>query len=521
MSPPQQASGVELTALASVLDELRAARERYRRRHGDAHATFRAGLTRAYEEELERFAADCARDGVLRPSLVPTVAEVVDYLRWLRWVGDNAAHLAALPGGTSRAAATGRAMLVYVACRLMDDGLDGHASYRGKHATLVGRLGAAGHDGAAARAQSVFWGSCLAAYALRLVDAEVATLFREVTLGALAETVIGARCDTATYARLVERKAVAYGMLLYRPMLRGVPAALREPITRALAQVEAIGQLTNDYLDEDDDRRRGQPNAVAAGLLTRLEFPTEIRVRVERVRATTRSLPAEFQDAIGAMTMNTLEAFVTSTVTAGEAASTDDWPDATHLLALLDQCSGAAVDGPSSVQPPGASLELLVQRLHRQNQYQWTEEAGARRADVSAEDLAERKRAIDRSNRQRLSLIEEIDAHAVAAASKRLVSSTSAHVNSETLGQLVDRLSILTLKLQVSTAAAQRADLADARRHAADAAAEVLTQQRAYVALCYERLLDALDRGWAMLPPTRQIKLYEEADLDRYWPRRS
>ena len=89
------------------------------------------------------------------------------------------------------------------------------------------------------------------------------------------------------------------------------------------------------------------------------------------------------------------------------------------------------------------------------------------------------------------------------------------HLNSESVGQLVDRVSILTLKIVSNVAANRRTDLSSDRRVAAEAGAEVVAIQRDYVLTCYERLIEAIHAGTAALPPARQIKLYRDDDLDR------
>jgi hypothetical protein len=156
----------------------------------------------------------------------------------------------------------------------------------------------------------------------------------------------------------------------------------------------------------------------------------------------------------------------------------------------------------------------LISQLHVQNRYQWQREAEARAAGLPASGLGDLKRTIDESNRVRVSLIEQIDVLCAAAfASPR--SSPPTHMNSESVGQLVDRVSILTLKIVSNVAANRRTDLSSDRRAAAEAAAEVLATQRDYVLTCYRRLIEAIHAGTAALPPARQIKLYSDDDLDR------
>src|SRR5262249_43095813 len=101
-------------------------------------------------------------------------------------------------------------------------------------------------------------------------------------------------------------------------------------------------------------------------------------------------------------------------------------------------------------------LEQLVIEQHLSNFRLWHEEDQARTPNAPAEKIAQVKRNIDRLNQQRNDLIEEIDRGLLE--SLKHIDSSSAELHSETPGMMIDRLSILSLKLYHTREEAERRD---------------------------------------------------------------
>ena len=99
-------------------------------------------------------------------------------------------------------------------------------------------------------------------------------------------------------------------------------------------------------------------------------------------------------------------------------------------------------------------LQLLLD-LHRNNLDQWRCEDTTRGVDVSDATVAAAKRAIDAHNATRHVLVEAIDA-ALAAAVEQDPSATPA---TESPAMVFDRLSVLTIRIHVTEAAAGRDQL--------------------------------------------------------------
>lgn len=168
------------------------------------------------------------------------------------------------------------------------------------------------------------------------------------------------------------------------------------------------------------------------------------------------------------------------------------------------------------VEPPDDvaaddDLASLVRAQHFCNFRQWVLEDEARRTDVSDATIATIKRDIDRSNQRRNDLIERIDDHLLEHLAR--VDVSRAELNSETAGQIIDRLSILSLKIR------HMAELASDPRDqglAAECAGKlaILKQQRDDLSGCLDRLLEDFRAGRRFFKSYRQFKTYNDPRLN-------
>ncbi len=102
----------------------------------------------------------------------------------------------------------------------------------------------------------------------------------------------------------------------------------------------------------------------------------------------------------------------------------------------------------------------LAMAQHRSNFELWHEEDKARVPEVSDTEIARVKRAIDVLNQRRNDLVEKMDAWLM----ERLEQDASAPLHSETPGLMVDRLSILALKIYHTREEVHRASATEAHR---------------------------------------------------------
>ena len=156
-----------------------------------------------------------------------------------------------------------------------------------------------------------------------------------------------------------------------------------------------------------------------------------------------------------------------------------------------------------------------IEANHRFNTLLWDEEDQARRTDVPDAAIAANKRAIDGYNQRRNDAIERID-EALLERLAGVAPRSDAWHNSETAGAMIDRLSILALKVFHMRAQAERTD-ADAD-HVASCGEKLarLIVQRNDLARCLDTLLVAAARGDAFWRIYRQFKMYNDPALNPY-----
>jgi hypothetical protein len=159
------------------------------------------------------------------------------------------------------------------------------------------------------------------------------------------------------------------------------------------------------------------------------------------------------------------------------------------------------------------SLWRAIADNHRHNASLWDEEDLARRRNVPDSAIAANKRAIDGHNQKRNDAVERIDEAILDAFSKVRLKS-DARLNSETAGAMIDRLSILSLKIRAMRAQTERRDVDQAHIATCRARLERLVEQRRDLAACLDRLLDEFSRGESYYKIYRQFKMYNDPSLN-------
>ncbi|NLD54659.1 MAG: DUF4254 domain-containing protein [Burkholderiaceae bacterium] len=205
------------------------------------------------------------------------------------------------------------------------------------------------------------------------------------------------------------------------------------------------------------------------------------------------------------------------------------WPaDETAVAAAVESATrsaGGSADPATGDRPaPDAPAGMLWQWIatnHRYNCLLWAEEDLARRTRVSDSDIAANKRNIDGFNQARNDATERVDELLLvalglvdreSAANDAPVSTPGpgARLNSETAGSMIDRLSILALKVHAMDLQTRRTDVDDAHREASKARLERLRMQRDDLAGCYDRLIEDCRAGRAYFKVYRQFKMYND-----------
>lgn len=164
--------------------------------------------------------------------------------------------------------------------------------------------------------------------------------------------------------------------------------------------------------------------------------------------------------------------------------------------------------------PRAASpLWEAIEANHRHNGMLWAEEDLARRRNVPDGEIAKNKRAIDGFNQKRNDAIERID-EILLGALDEVRRSVHARLSSETAGAMVDRLSILSLKIRAMRLQTERKDVDLAHIRTCQQRLERLIEQRSDLAGCLERLLAEAARGESYFKVYRQFKMYNDPKLN-------
>lgn len=185
--------------------------------------------------------------------------------------------------------------------------------------------------------------------------------------------------------------------------------------------------------------------------------------------------------------------------------SISDWPSTLKTIRLG--------------QPEGWAQ--TTERLQLINTFQWHEEDKSR--DHGADDtiLAATKRSIDASNRRRVQTIDALDDIIFTGLNEAGLLKDGAQLNSESPGSIIDRLTVLALKIYHVDEA-----LAAFRAGGEDPGAmqdrlDTLTEQSQDLGACLDRMLTGIRSGDMGLKLYRQVKVYREpgtgklvADLD-------
>jgi hypothetical protein len=166
-----------------------------------------------------------------------------------------------------------------------------------------------------------------------------------------------------------------------------------------------------------------------------------------------------------------------------------------------------------------------IEENHRNNCLLWDEEDLARRTQVSDSEIALNKRHIDGYNQARNDATERVDEFLlialglVGAESARSNSPVSlakpgARLNSETAGSMIDRMSIMALKVKAMRWQLQRQDVAADFLVSTGIKLERLLEQRSDLGACLERLLADTQAGLAYFKVYRQFKMYNDASMN-------
>ena len=183
---------------------------------------------------------------------------------------------------------------------------------------------------------------------------------------------------------------------------------------------------------------------------------------------------------------------------------------ASHISALQDDATSHwhMTEAPNSqISSP---LDQLVLEQHRANFDLWHREDAARDPLAGPETIVAVKRAIDTLNQRRNDLVERLDALLLSAVRQN----NNAPLHSETPGLIIDRLSILSLKLFHTREEAGRSDAAKDHKARNRERLQVIAEQRSDLTLCLAELWSDIEAGRRRFKLYRQMKMYNDPTLN-------
>jgi hypothetical protein len=186
--------------------------------------------------------------------------------------------------------------------------------------------------------------------------------------------------------------------------------------------------------------------------------------------------------------------------------------DARLIIRMQDEMTQLLHETESDLELEGSAdgLMALATAQHRANFELWHEEDKARVPDVADAEIVRVKHAIDRLNQRRNDLVEKMDLWFM----DRLEQNESAPLHSETPGLMIDRLSILALKIFHTREEAHRVSATEEHRLRNAGRLALLEEQRGDLAGCLDALWAEVLDGARRFKLYRQMKMYNDPELN-------
>ncbi|NNM23535.1 MAG: DUF4254 domain-containing protein [Flavobacteriaceae bacterium] len=158
-------------------------------------------------------------------------------------------------------------------------------------------------------------------------------------------------------------------------------------------------------------------------------------------------------------------------------------------------------------------IEHLLYRKCWIDTVQWHYEDIIRDPNIDPVAALDLKRKIDASNQDRTDMVEYIDSYFLDKY-KDVEVQENATINTESPAWGVDRLSILELKVYHMKEEATRENASQAHRDACQEKLNVLLEQRKDLSIAIQQLLDDIAHGRKYMKVYKQMKMYNDEELN-------
>ena len=160
--------------------------------------------------------------------------------------------------------------------------------------------------------------------------------------------------------------------------------------------------------------------------------------------------------------------------------------------------------------------DLLAHLLYRKcwiDTVQWAYEDIIRDPNIDPVAALTLKRKIDASNQDRTDTVEFLDSYFLEKY-KDVKPKSNAKINSESPAWVIDRLSILALKIYHMHLETVREDASDTHKAACQKKLDVLLEQRVDLSTAIDDLLNDIANGDKYMKVYKQMKMYNDDELN-------
>lgn len=162
---------------------------------------------------------------------------------------------------------------------------------------------------------------------------------------------------------------------------------------------------------------------------------------------------------------------------------------------------------------PKDKIEHLLYRKNWIDTVQWHYEDIIRDPEIDPVAALTLKRKIDASNQDRTDMVEFIDSYFLDKY-KDVTPKQQATINSESPAWAIDRLSILALKIYHMREEAERENASQEHKDKCAAKLKVLLEQKKDLSTAIDQLLDAIESGDKYMKVYKQMKMYNDEELN-------
>ena len=159
------------------------------------------------------------------------------------------------------------------------------------------------------------------------------------------------------------------------------------------------------------------------------------------------------------------------------------------------------------------SIEYLLYLKNWIDTVQWHLEDIIRDPNIDPVEALKIKRRIDRSNQERTDMVEYIDSYFLDLY-KDVRVAADATVNTESPAWAIDRLSILALKIYHMEQEVRREDVSQKHIEECGRKLDVLRQQQVDLSGAIDALLDDIAAGRKYMKVYKQMKMYNDPELN-------